>query len=137
MSPACILYPDYSIPCMCSVSRLQYPLHVFCIQATVSPACILYPGYSIPCMCSVSRLCINVLTKAISFLVFSMMMVGSEEEQRRKFGANTIDRLEASILVIETTSGLKINNSSQISLPIFILNMTHIYILYFYQREKH
>ena len=46
------------------------------------------------------------MTKAISFLVFSMITMGSLELQRRKLGANTMERLEASILVILTTSGL-------------------------------
>ena len=47
------------------------------------------------------------MTKAISFLVFSMMTTGSLAGQRRKLGANTIERLEASILVTATTSGVE------------------------------
>jgi hypothetical protein len=49
----------------------------------------------------------RVLTKAISFRVFSMITAGSEEGQRRKLGANTIDRLEASIFVTLDTSDLR------------------------------
>ena len=48
----------------------------------------------------------SVLTKAISLRVFSIMMAGSLEGQRRKVGANTIDRLEASIFVTLATSAL-------------------------------
>ena len=52
----------------------------------------------------------SVLTKAISFRVFSMMTAGSLEGHRRKLGANTMDRLEASILVTLDTSALSVHN---------------------------
>ena len=49
--------------------------------------------------------CINVRMKAISFLALSNMTLGSCDVQRKQFGAITIARLLASILVICEISG--------------------------------
>ena len=60
--------------------------------------------YKTPRIFSVSRLWIKTLTKAISLRVFSMITIGSSDGHRRKFGANTMDKLEASIFVTADTS---------------------------------
>ena len=60
--------------------------------------------YEIPSTDDVSRWCIKVFTKAISLRVFSMITTGSFDGHLRKLGANTMERLEASILVTLTTS---------------------------------
>ena len=61
--------------------------------------------YEIPSTALVSRSWIRVLTNAISFLVFSIITIGSLYGQRRKLGAKTMLRLLASILVTVATSG--------------------------------
>ena len=58
-------------------------------------------------MKSVSKVFNNVRTNVISFRVFSNITFGSFEEQRRKFGAQTIAKLFTSIFVTRITSGLQ------------------------------
>lgn len=53
----------------------------------------------------VSMLVISARMKFISFRVFSRIIFGSCEVQRRRFGAKTIARFDESIFVQATTSG--------------------------------
>lgn len=59
----------------------------------------------IPSMKLVSRFWMRTRTNAISFRVFSKITFGSSDSQRRQFGAITIARLLASILVTAAFSG--------------------------------
>ena len=56
-------------------------------------------------MKEVSILWTSVLTKIISFLVFSKMIRGSSDSQRKIFGAITIAKLFKSIFVTAAFSG--------------------------------
>lgn len=56
-------------------------------------------------MYDVSKCCTNVRINDISFLVFSNMILGSSDWHRRQFGAITMDKLLASILVVVEFSG--------------------------------
>lgn len=62
-------------------------------------------GYSRPSMKLVSRCWMSTRMKDISLRVFSKMMRGSSDWQRRQLGAITIARLFTSILVITTLVG--------------------------------
>lgn len=52
-----------------------------------------------PSMYVVSRFSISIFTNAISFLVFSKIILGSSDIHRKQFGAITMARLLASIFV--------------------------------------
>ena len=65
--------------------------------------------YLIPAKKVVSKSCISNRMKDISLRVFSKIICGLSEAQRRQLGAMTIARLLMSILVLETfTTWLKI-----------------------------
>lgn len=54
---------------------------------------------------AVSIEAMSVRINAISFRAFSNMTFGSCDKQRKQFGANTMAKLDESILVFDTTSG--------------------------------
>jgi len=77
-------------------------------QKTKSTAILVYrcwADHTIPSTSEVSRCCIKSRMKPISLRALSNMTCGSSESQRRQFGAITIARLLASILVTAAISG--------------------------------
>lgn len=61
--------------------------------------------YIISAIQAVSICVISVRMKAISLRAFSNIIFGSLDMQRKQFGANTIAKLDESILVLATISG--------------------------------
>lgn len=78
------------------------------LLSTVPSACPPPAGlwcYSTPSMKLVSRCWMSTRRKDISLRVFSKMMRGSSDRQRRQLGAITMARLLTSILVMATLAG--------------------------------
>lgn len=96
-----LISPGGTAPCSSQGWRNNARIYTQ-VAKNKSTACL---SQSKPLTKLVSRWTINVLMKDISFLVFSKMILGSSDWQRRQLGAMTIARLFTSILVVPTLEG--------------------------------
>ena len=87
-------------PCVTRCLPPSLPV-LWCASGTVGR----HPAQTTPSIHLVSMCCMSVFTTDMAFRAFSSTTCDSSERQRSTFGANTMARLLASILVCCTTSG--------------------------------